>query len=241
MKKFIILLLIVTAGCQTARINNTAYKVSLSTVELGSIGHATSFSNIKNKFSTQSIASLENKIRLDIRQIPFNKKINDIYLNKTNSLQIVPIIKYSDSLAQKPKFVVISIMDLTGLAHELNADYNKNVATFLKDAKEASIVTSIAIVLPDETLNKLNLADSYYLVNKQEKKYTVDLYKDGKKQETIDLYQGTVLAYTLGRFCWAVNDRQKWYVADIVTDNTSCPGNTLEKIKDKEERNLFKM
>ena len=241
MKKFILLLLIIAVGCQTTKIKDTSYKISNSTIELGSIGHAASFTNIKNNFSTQAIAGLENKIRLDIQQIPFTKKVNDIYLDKTNSLQISPIINYSDSLAQKPKFVTISIMDLTGLAGELNAEYNKTVATFLKDTREASIVTSIAIVLPDEILNKISQADSYYLVNEREKKYTVALYKDGKKQETIDIYQGTVIAYTLGRFCWAVSDRQKWYVADIVIDNKSCPGNTLEKIKDKEEKNLFKM
>ena len=234
-------MLIIAVGCQTTKIKDTSYKISNSTIELGSIGHATSFSNIKNNFSTQAIAGLENMIRLDIQQIPFTKKVNDIYLDKTNSLQISPIINYSDSLVPKPKFVTISIMDLTGFAGELNADYNKTVGAFLKDTREASIVTSIAIVLPDEILNKISQADSYYLVNEREKKYTVALYKDGQKQETIDLYQGTVIAYTLGRFCWAVSDRQKWYVADIVIDNKSCPGNTLEKIKEKEEKNLFKM
>ena len=151
------------------------------------------------------------------------------------------LIKYTDSLAVKPEYVTLNILDRTGFADEINADYNKNIANYLKDTEKTVIVTGIAIALPAEDIAKIKLADTYYLVNNQEKKYTIALYKAGKRTDFLELQSGTVLGYVLGKFCWAVNDRQQWFVGDIVKDNKSCKGNTVAHIKKKERMNLFKM
>ena len=79
MKKLILLVLIITAGCQTTKIKNTEYKISEATTELGSIGEAKSMYNINNDFTTHSYPLLQNKIRLDVQVLPFNADINKIY------------------------------------------------------------------------------------------------------------------------------------------------------------------
>lgn len=240
MKKIIVLLLFITVGCQTASIKNKKYKTSLATTELGSIGKSTSMYNTNNNFTTHSFPVLQNKIRLDVQILPLNKKINKIYTDKASLNPAAPKITYVDSLAVKPEYVTLNISDLTGFATELNAEYNKTALTYLEDTNEAVMVTAIAMVLPVEDIAKIKQADAFYLLNNQEKKYTLVLYKAGKKTDNIEFQQGTVLAYALGKFCWAVNDRQQWYIGDIVEDTKGCRGKTRKKIKDK-ETNVFKL
>lgn len=242
MKNIIYLLLIVsTVGCQTIKIKNQEYKISAATIELGSIGTAVSINNTMNDFSTRSFPVIQEKIRLDVQMVPFNKKINEIYLKKTRANQLPVNITYVDSVANKPEFVTISLMDITSFTNELNALYNKSVFTFLKDTKKASVITSVALVLPNEDMNKLKQADSYYLINNQEAKYTIALFKQGKKTDIIDLQSGITLAYTIGKFCWSISDKNQWHIADVVKDDKACNGNTYTKAKEKEETNLFKL
>ncbi len=243
MKKSVLipLLLIFTVCCKTVSVKDEKYKMSGDSPELGHIGHATSRFNTKNTFSTRAIPVLENKIRLNIEILPFTEELSDVYKNKALTNQALSKMVYTDSLATKPEFVKISILDLTALSNEINAPYNKNIFTYLQDTKKAVLVTGIAVLLPNEDIAKLRQADAYYLTNTQEKKYTIVLYKQGKKTDYVDTQGGTQLAYSLSRFCWAVNDKEQWYVGDIVKDNQGCKGNTRKRIKEKEQENLFKM
>jgi hypothetical protein len=238
---FLFILLLVASGCQTIKIENRKYKTSTATTELGSIGTSKSMYNTDNDFFPRTFPDLKNKIRLDIQVYPFNKSINNIYVKKGITNQAQSKISYIDSLPSKPEFVTVSLMDINTFTNELNAPDNRGIFTFIKDIEKASIVTSVAVALSSEDLTKIRQADAYYLINNQNKKYTIALFKQGKKIEQIDLSSGTILAYTLGKFCWSVNDRQQWYIADIVNDSKSCPGNTISKIKEKEQTNLFKM
>jgi len=242
MKKLVLLILVAAfAGCQTAKIKNKHYKISEAVTELASIGHAVSYNNTKNDFTTHALPVLENKIRLGIQVLPFNKDINKIYLSKVKANPSEIKVSYVDSLPQKPEFVTISIMDVNALAGELNAPHNKNIFTYLKDTRKAVVVTSLAVVLADSELVKLKHADAYYLVQDQEKKFNIALYSQGKKTEVIDISKGLALAYTISKFCWSVNDKEQPYIGDIVSDDKACKGRTTERIKEKEETSLFKM
>jgi hypothetical protein len=244
MKSLIIIIFLLTAlsGCQTARIKNEKYKISSATTELGSIGHGKTIFNIENNFTTKSFPELKNKIRLDIQILPFNEKLDKVYSEKAKVNQSQNKINYIDSIPTKPEFVTVSIMDLTGYANELNQPHNKNILTYLDDTKEAVVITRVALALPGDDLVKLRQADTYYLVNEQERKYTIELFKQGKRTDTIDLNLGVPLAYKLGRFCWAESERHKWYIGDIVEDSHGCKGMTKYEAREKKtETNLFKM
>ncbi|RYJ42042.1 hypothetical protein [Flavobacterium beibuense] len=241
MKRLTVFLFAICFGCHTAKITNEKYRVSDSVTELGSIGIANTGLNFENSFATRAFPKLENPVRLDVKTLPFNKDINDIYLSKVNTRQEEPKIKYVDSLPNKPVYVSLSILDVHSYVKELNSEYNKETVTLLKNTAHASVINGLAILLPEESLNKLKEADAYYLINNLDNKYSVALYKNGNRLDIIDLKQGTTLAYNLGKFCWTENDRHQWYIGDIVNDNTNCLGNTSEKIKKKEDVNLFKM
>lgn len=241
MKKYILLLLTICIGCQTTKISNEKYKVSTSTTELGSIGIAETKLNFENSFNTRSFPKLDGMVRLKIKTLPFNKQINDIYLNKNKVKQQEATINYVDSLPNKPEYVTVSILDVNSYIKELNADYNKENLTFLKNTNEGRIVNNLALILSDEIISKIKSADAYYLINNQEKKYTVALYKNGKQFDSIDLHEGTTLAYSLGKFCWTENERHKWEIGDIIAENDNCLGTTSERVKKKEKVNLYKL
>lgn len=242
MKKYILLVLIAgLTSCQTINIKDKTYKVSNATTEIASIGLSKSL-YLKNDFSIHALPVLENKIRVDISILPFNKKLNKFYLQKAKYNQNQAKIQYIDSLDTKPEMVTLSIMDMSGYINEINSDNNKEVLTYLKDTKKAKLITGIATTLSNENIAKLKQADTYYLTNTQDRKYTLVLYKANKKTETIDLQSGVVIAYELGKCCWAINKKHNWYLADIVKDCKSCKGNTYSKIKeDKQNESLFRM
>ncbi len=242
MKKYILTLLFAgLISCQTISIKDKTYKVSNATTEIGSIGLSKSW-YIKNDFLTKIFPILNEKIRVDVTVIPFDKKSNNIFLKKSKFNQNQEKIKYIDSLEVKPEFVTIDILDISGYISQINSENNTEVIRYLKDVQKAKVITSIATKLSIENISKIKLADTYYLNNIQDKKYTLVLYKSNKKSETIDLQSGVVLGYQLSKCCWAISKKNKWYLSDIVRDCNSCKGSTQVKIKEKKnEKNLYKM
>jgi hypothetical protein len=174
--------------------------------------------------------------------IPYTKKLNKVFTAKSQFNQNQEKVVYIDSLPTKPEIVTISILDTNGFVNELNTDYNKNVYRIINDLEDLSLVSSIAINLSTADIAKIRAADAFYLTNSLEKKYTIALFKQGKKTESIELSSGTIVGYKLSKFCWSENGKGKWYIADIVANNASCKGKTATKIKNKKrEESLFKV
>ena len=239
---FLTFLILLFTACQTIKIKNNNYKIAVTAPELGSVGEAKSAFNLKNDFSTRTFPKLENKIRVAIEIVPYNEKLNKIYVSKAKFNQNQAKVVYTDSLLTKPEIVTVQIVDVTGFVNELNADYNNEVFRAINDLQSLEIVSGIAINLSAADIAKIRIADTYYLTNMLDKKYTLILYKQGKKTESIDLTLGTIVGYRLSKFCWAETTQGKWYIADMVTINSSCKGTTSTKVKNKKkEDNLFKM
>lgn len=233
--------IIIFSSCNTIKVKDKAYKASNSSIEIGSIGFSKS-AITKNDFTTRSFPKLESKIRVEVNVVPFNKKLNKNYLQKEKFNQNQAKIQYVDSLDTKPELVSINILDISGFVSELNSDKNKDITAFLKKTKHSRIVTSLVTTLSSESLSKIKQADTYYLLNNQENKYTLALFKANKKTETIDLQSGVVLGYQVSKCCWAMDNRGRWYLADLVEENSSCNGDTESKVKEKKTtKRLYKM
>lgn len=235
----ILLMLCVLAGCQTAKVNDTAYLVSGSTAELGSIGVATGRMGLSNAFSTRAFPILQSGVRLDVKPAASDKKMHELYLKKAGLSPIA--VHNSDSIAEKQQFFTVSVLDKAGYVNEINNPQNSEVVKLVSHIKEVSIVTGLALVFSPDNTALLKEADAFYLVSVQGKKYGMALFKEGKKIGLIDLSREIVLGYTLDKFCWALSDRNQWYIADMIGQDDKCLGNTEKKIREKEETNLFKM
>ena len=96
MKNWALLFLLFLMGaCQSVRLESETYKISKSTTELGSVGKA-SFNGLKHTFETKSFPVLENKIRLDVKVLPLNKKVLKV-LSKSSTKPLLK--KKKDSIA----------------------------------------------------------------------------------------------------------------------------------------------
>lgn len=239
LKKIVVLVILICTACQTTKIKNEEYKFSTSIVELGSIGISKSAYN-QNTFDPKALPKLENNIRVEIGVVPYNRKLNQIYKSKAKYNQNQTKVAFIDSLSIKPELVTIKILDIAGLVHEINADYNTEILKLLIDTQTSKIISSLAVSLSIEEIAKIRQADAYYLTNTQYKKYIITLFKSGKKTDTININPETIVAYQLSSFCWATSDRGNWYVADIINENTNCKGITQSKIsKKKKNKDLF--
>jgi hypothetical protein len=137
---------------------------------------------------------------------------------------------------------VISVLDVTAYLEQLNASQNEQIVTYLKKTKDAKLVNSVVVAINDEVKNKIKQADAYYLLNSQDHKYVLALYKEGKKLENVEVLSESVVGYKLSKFCWASTAKNKWFVTDFVPECSSCKGKTYRKIKkDKKNKSLFKM
>lgn len=235
------LLLMVLAGCQSTHIKDRVYKISASHVELGAVGYAYSPDNLRHKFDIKAIPVLENKVRLEVQLLPFTAEINSIYLARMKEKGLEPAIKYSDSLPKKPVYVTVSLLDAATFTAALNSPVNKELYQYLVQTKNTSMITGLALAPQESLIEKINTADTFYLVYNQDGKYAVACYRDGKRTGIIDLGASEVLAYTTGRFCWFEDERGRWKIGDIVKSTDVCRGKMKPEVKDKEEVNLFKL
>ncbi|WP_163408525.1 Alp7A family actin-like protein [Flavobacterium ajazii] len=240
-KKITILLFIICAACQTTKIKNDSYKFSSSVVELGSIGTSKLSYNL-NTFEPKGLPKLENNIRVEIGVVPYNKKLNQIYKSKAKYNQNQTKVAFIDSLPIKPELVTIKILDIAGLVHEINSDYNADILKLLTDTQSLKIISSLAVSLSVEEIAKIRQSDAYYLTNNQYKKYTIALYKTGKKTDIIDINPEKIVAYQASSFCWVKSGKGTWSVADIVNEDNKCTGITTSKISEKKNnKDLFDM
>lgn len=241
LKKVVVLALLICTACQTTKIKNEDYKFSNSVVELGSIGESKLTYN-QNIFESKALAILQNNIRVEIGVVPYNRKLNKIYKSKAKYNQNQTKVAFIDSLPIKPELVTIRILDLSGLVHEINSDYNTDVLNFLVNTQTSKIISSLAVSFSPDEIAKIRQSDAFYLTNNQNKRYTIALFKSGKKTDNIDINPETVVAYRVSSFCWAASERGKWYVADIVNEHNSCKGITVKRITTKKKnKNIFDM
>ena len=147
---------------------------------------------------------------------------------------------FIDSLAIKPELVTIKVLDIAGFVHEINSDYNTEILNLLVNTESSKIISSLAVNLSANEITKIRQADAYYLINNLHKKYSIALFKLGKKVDTIDINSETIVAYQVSSFCWSVSEKGKWYVADIVGEYSSCKGVTEKRITPKKKnKSLF--
>lgn len=242
MRKIICLfILIISISCQTIKVKENSYKTSNSEIELGALGEAKSIADLKNNFAITAYPKIEEKIKLEVSIVPFTKKANKIYQSKAKFNQKQSKINYVDSLPVKPEMVSIKILDIVSLVNDLNSSVNAKELAFIKNNERTTILTSVLVVLNIAEIEKLRNADTYYLVQSDVSKHVINLYKQGKKIDTIDLSAATIIGYTVGKFCWFENEKGKWQIGDIVQKGNSCKGNTYRKVKPKKEKSLYKM
>lgn len=233
--------ILVLYSCQTVKIQNTNYTTNSSKVELGIIGHSQGFFFDK-EFNSKAYPELVSKIKVNVSVVPFSKRSNKIYQSKTKNNQNFSKINYVDSLHIKPELVTISFLDSNNFCREINSPENTEIKRLIKETKKVKVISSIAIVLKEEELQKIKTADEFYLINKKDQKYSLGLFKQGKQTDVLEISSAPVLGYQESIFCWSESKPGKWDIVDLVPSCQSCKGNTEKKVSNKKKnKSLFKM
>lgn len=222
MKKiFFVLAFVVLVSCKTVFINNQNYCIATTPVEIGAIG--VSKKNLYGShFHFNAIPELNQKIRVSALRLPFTKAIYKAYLKSTRLKGEKEIVKYVDSLAVKPFFISLKIIDEVAVLQELKANKNANIYSFLKSSTNSKLINTIFMVLEPITQNEIQQAEELYLVNNKHKKYSLELYKDKKLFRIVDFSKGAVFAYKNSTFCWKEDSRHKVVLDYLIDENESC-------------------
>jgi len=223
----ILFLFVVISSCKTVIVNKQTQKIASSALELATIGIAKPNLQINN-FEVNAIPQLNEKIRVTAKILPFNKTTFKAYIKASTLQGKKSMIKYVDSLLNKPRYVVLKITDYVTLLEELNDKQNLTVFNYLKTVPKAKLVTSIAMVFDTNVLNEMSQAEELYLSNVKYKKYDLELYKDKKLYKTIELTKGTTFTYKLSSFCWRENHKHQPILVNIIDEHSSCNNNTYK-------------
>lgn len=191
-------------------------------VELGVIGVQNN-SLLESEFLITAIPKILNPVRIQVNDITNHgnnqKKKNDSI-----------VAKGENSKSSIKKFN-LKIIDFVSLTKEINADYNKEVLSYIKTNHKAKVITSIQVSLLDSMANLLNEADEVYLKNNRLKKYELLLYKEHKSLGSYVIPYTYVNKFDMSTFCWSENSRHQPELKYISENGQKCINSTFDSHK----------
>ncbi|KZS40905.1 hypothetical protein AWE51_24185 [Aquimarina aggregata] len=241
-KKYLVLLavLITITSCHSIKVNKSAMRTATSTpVALGVIGMQQG-TILHSDFKETALPTYAKPIRVGVITTTFDKTTFKTYtqIAKDNKQGIT----YIDSVKTKPIFITLELLDRVSLLSALQKEENEQTIQYVKNQKDAGIVSAVSLALPNQQVKEITAAEAVFLVNTKYKQYQLSLVRDGKSYKTIDFGSATVFAYQLSYFCWGANGKRKIVLSDIVDKTSSCPKSTYRDVgKAKEKMDYFKL
>ncbi len=240
MKKISILILLLSIiSCKTVQVNQLSQKTTKTVVELGAIGKVTK--NIETTvFQITTLPYYEQKIRVAAGITTFTDNTFNAYVQAALQQNKKIKITYIDSVANKPGYAHLQIIDKVQLLNELNATSNKPINTYLQNTNKSVIITSVSAYFDAIELSSISQAEEVYLVNNKPQKYSLALVKNGKTFAVIDFSKAVPFAYTTASFCWK-KEHGKISIANIVEHRETCAKDTYKNVaKLNKKINYFK-
>ncbi len=227
-KLSILLALILLISCKTVQVNQLSQKTTKTVVELGTIGTETKKIEA-TIFQPNAVPVYKKKLRVAKSMIPFTDDTFNAYAEAAQQQNQDIKITYIDSVANKPGYAYLQLLDKVCLLSELNADHNKPVNDFLQNSKKSRIVTSISAYFDTVDLNSVGQAEEIYLVNNKPQKYSLELVKNGKPFNTIDISRAVPFTYTTASLCWK-KEGSVVSIANIIEGNQTCAKDTYKNV-----------
>ncbi len=235
-KKYLLLVFIITTitGCRSVTVNKVRmHTASTTPIAPGVVGVQENRLQ-SSDFQVTAIPEYKQPIRLGVTELDFNAATYKAYLktSKTNSQQI----NFVDSLETKPKFIKLEVLDQLTVISELQKEHNTQTIGYLKNQKDAAIVSTISLAYQADLLNEIGSAEAVFLINDNYKQYSLSLVKNGKSYKTIALSDVTIFGYRLSYFCWGQNDKNRIVIFDIVDEADPCTKNTYRNASKAKEK-----
>ncbi|MDY7394238.1 hypothetical protein UMM65_03220 [Aureibaculum sp. 2210JD6-5] len=229
MKKMLLLCMVLLwVSCKTVQVNQLAQKTTKIVVELGTIGEV----NKKLEttvFQTTAVPNYQQKIRISANIVAFNNNTFNAYAKAATQQHQKIKVTYIDSVANKPGYANLQILDKVQLINELNAAHNKGVNAYLQNTKNNVLVTKVSAYFDSIDLQNISQAEEVYLINNKPQKYSLELVKNGKVFSNIDVSKAVPFAYRTSAFCWK-KERGQISIANLVKQNESCARETYRNV-----------
>ena len=241
MKKVItsILLVCFLFSCKTVQVNQQNQKTTKTEVELGAIGQV-NYKLETDRFQITTLPVYKQKIRVAVNIAAFNNTTFNTYAQAAKEQNQKIKITYIDSVANKPGYANLQVLDKVQLINALNAQHNILVNSYLKNSKKNEIITGLSAYFDSIDLSNLSQADEVYLINNKHKKYNLELVKNGKAFATIDMSKGVPFAYNTASFCWK-KERGALSIVNLTAKNESCAKDTYRNVSRLNKKvDLFK-
>ncbi len=240
MKKIgVLAILLSVISCKTIQVNQLSQKTTKTVVELGAIGKVTK--NLESHvFQITTLPNYEQKVRVAANTVTFTDNTFNAYAQAALQQNKKIKVTYIDSVANKPGYAHLQIIDKVQLLNELNANHNSSVNTYLQNTNKSVIITSVSAYFDAIDLSSISQAEEVYLINNKPQKYSLALVKNGKAFALVDFSKAVPFAYTTASFCWK-KEHGKISIANIVEHRETCARDTYKNVaKLNKKINYFK-
>ncbi|MEE3999186.1 hypothetical protein V1T75_02460 [Tenacibaculum sp. FZY0031] len=224
MKKLLLVIIAsMMISCNVLPKKKTLHLAS-SPIELGVIGEQKR-SIQKTAYRVFGIPRYKTRIKVAAVIQSFDKTTYNRYIKSIQQTSNANTITYIDSIAEKPKFIELQIMDKVGVISALNNE-NPEVYKYIKSNYTSSLVSKVRVVVTPSNLEKIRKTNAFYLQTLNNKEQYLMLYQNGKLIDKLNLYGMVTFGYDLSSFCWELTDRKKLKIGALLDEGENCNENT---------------
>lgn len=224
MKKLLFVIIATTMiSCNILPKKRTLHLAS-SPIELGVVGEQKR-SIQKTAYRVFGIPKYKTKIKVAAVIQSFDKTTYNRYVKSIQQTSNANTVTYIDSIAEKPKFIELQIMDKVGVISALNNE-NSEIYKYIKSNYTSSLVSKVRVVVTSLNFEKIKQANAFYLQTLQGKEQYLMMYKDGKFVDKLNLYGMVTFGYELSSFCWELTERKKLKISALLNEGQNCNENT---------------
>ena len=180
-------------------------------------------------------------LKVTVQQLPFNKSTYGEYAHYMRQAQKVNSIPYVDSLAYKPKYLRLQLLDQIGLSQLLNADQNDQLRSYLEADSDYKIVTGLKLTTVDALMPILKDAQMVLLEQDDLKNQQLTVIS-GDQERQIDMVELQVFGIDYATFCWGEDRYHNKQIKVLTSDGQGCPkGSHKKAAKATADRSYLKL
>ncbi|WP_299213780.1 hypothetical protein [uncultured Dokdonia sp.] len=171
---------------------------------------------LKNNIEVKGMPLLDQKLRVNILEKEFTKASFTQYSAVFNPKK--PKFSYNDTIAKKPIYLEVELIDDIGYAQAINED--STTREYIRNSKKAGVISKIAVV-PEKVIDMTKMTTAF-LEPIGNQTYALTLYNEKELLTTIPFSEMVVFDYQTSFFCYGKNQRNQVVVMDITEEGKAC-------------------
>ncbi|MFC4636463.1 hypothetical protein ACFO3O_21330 [Dokdonia ponticola] len=184
---------------------------------------------LKNNIEIKGMPVLDQKLRVSLVEKEFTKASFAQYKKVFNLEK--PTVSYNDTIAKKPIYLEVELIDDIGYASAINQD--KSTSEYIRNSKKAGVISKIAVI-PQKAIDMTTMTAAF-LEPIGNQTYALTLYNEKERLTTIPFSDMVIFDYQTSFFCYGKNQRNQVVVMDITEEGKACKRPLERKVKKLEK------